>query len=56
MKLQDDGAGKKLHGLFLEREMKEFGPKDVQMEMAPPSQAVLGGDNPEQKETCESQG
>lgn len=34
MKLQDDGAGKKLHGLFLEREMEKFGPKDVQMEVA----------------------
>lgn len=56
MKLQDDGAGKKLYCLFLEREIKEFGPKDVQMEVAPPSGAVIEGKNPEKKETCGSQG
>lgn len=56
MKLQDDGAGKKLYCFFLEREIKEFGPKDVQTEVAPPSGAVIEGKNPEKKETCGSQG
>lgn len=56
MKLQDDGADKKLHGLFLEREMQEFAPKDLQMKVVPPSGTVIAGENPEQKETCGSQG
>lgn len=49
MELKDDGAGKKLRGLFPEREMQEFGPKDVQMEVAPPSGAITAGEKPRKK-------
>lgn len=39
--MQDKGARKRICGLFVAREMQEVGPKDVQMEVAPTSRAVI---------------